>query len=797
MTATLLEEPPMHSPAATGQERPGGPSARAAAIEAAGWVPPLWPLQNVIAVNPFMGLTHLPFASAIHRMGLALGRAAVWPANPPKTNGLSESLHHTNQAQQPLTFAGFCDRKLATAWETFIVDEISSFCAARFDTGLARWRVDFSSQPLYTAWKQFASLDCTGKISGFGDMRALALALPQSPLDCINDALTQLQPADEAQPLLFYASLMSVAGWAGWLRQLAWPESPDAGQHNSLIDLLAIRLAFDITLLQKPASAALLPAWRQCLALSVKHGVAATKPAANNLMTTLHAHETAFQERLLRDIKAHAASAADASAHSTRSPVQAVFCIDVRSEPYRRALEAVLPGVQTLGFAGFFGFAVNEVADTLRKQYPVLLASDLCVASTPKQSQAALAAGNGLAAAWKAFKGSTLSSYAFIEAAGAAFLPTLIAHCWPTSKAKSRSQNTPELTVENTNTGAGLTLQQQTRLAKGALTNMGLLKNQARLVLLCGHGSTSTCNPHTTALDCGACGGNTGEFNARLAAMVLNSPRVRAELLAAGITLPEDTWFVAGLHNTTTDTVELFDLQNVPESHTHDIQSLRQSLQQASDLARIYRAESIGLKPQAPKLAANITRRAKDWSQVRPEWGLVRNAGFVAARRDMTRGINLAAECFLHEYDYTLDATGSVLELIMTAPLVVASWINLQYFGSTLWPDQLSAGTKTLHNIVANIGVLEGNGGDLRPGLPLESLHNGREWVHIPRRLSAIIAAPRSMIDAVIQKHQLVKDLVDNRWLTLFATEDQGISFYRYTGECTWQPQQTPDASSP
>ncbi len=797
MIATLVKDPPRHSPGAIWPESTAGTSVRAAAIEAAGWVPPLWPLQNVIAVNPFMGLTHLPFASAIHKMGLALGRAAVWPANPPKTHGLSESLHPTNQPQPPLTFAGFCDRKLATSWDTFIVDEISSFCAARFDLGLARWRADFSSQPLYTAWKQFAALDCTGRLSGFGDMRAMARSLPRNPLDFIHHVMTQLQPALEAQPLFFYASLMSVAGWAGWLRQLAWPETPDAGQHNSLIDLLAIRLAFDITLLQKPAATALVPAWRQYLALTVKDCDAPTNPTTNDLMATLRTQETAFQDRLFKGIQAHAANVTDVSARGARATVQAVFCIDVRSEPYRRALEAVLPGVQTLGFAGFFGFAVNEVAQTVRKQYPVLLTSDLYVASKPKQSQAAQALGNGLAAAWKAFKGSTLSSYAFIEAAGTAFLPTLIGHSWPTNKGKIRSQNAPDLILDNPHPGLSLTLQQQTRLAKGALTNMGLLKNQARLVLLCGHGSTSTCNPHATGLDCGACGGNTGEFNARLAAKVLNAPQVRTELLAAGITLPEDTWFVAGLHNTTTDVVELFDLQNTPESHSKDLQSLLQSLRQASDLTRRYRAQSMGLEARAPKLAANITRRANDWSQLRPEWGLVRNAGFVAARRDMTRGINFAAECFLHEYDHTLDSTGGVLELIMTAPLVVASWINLQYFSSTLWPDQLAAGTKTLHNIVANIGVLEGNGGDLRPGLPLESLHNGREWVHIPRRLSAIIAAPRSMVDTVIQKHQLVRDLVDNRWINLFATEDEGRNFYRYTGECTWQPQPTGNAKEP
>ncbi|NNM85091.1 MAG: DUF2309 family protein [Phycisphaerales bacterium] len=203
MTATPLEELPMQAPAATSAELPACTLTRSAAVEAASWVPPLWPLQNVIAVNPFMGLTHLPFASALHRMGLALGRAAAWPANPPKTSGLSECLHHTNQAQQPLTFAGFCDRKLTTAWDTFIVDEISSFCAARFDTSLARWRADFSSQPLYTAWKQFAAFDCTGKISGFGDMRAMAQSLPQHPLDFINHAMAQLQPSPGAKALFF------------------------------------------------------------------------------------------------------------------------------------------------------------------------------------------------------------------------------------------------------------------------------------------------------------------------------------------------------------------------------------------------------------------------------------------------------------------------------------------------------------------------------------------------------------------------------------------------------------------
>ena len=71
-----------------------------------------------------------------------------------------------------------------------------------------------------------------------------------------------------------------------------------------------------------------------------------------------------------------------APADAAPPAVQAVFCIDVRSEVYRRALEARSPAVQTMGFAGFFAIFIAYRplgSEMVRPQLPGLLAPGLCV----------------------------------------------------------------------------------------------------------------------------------------------------------------------------------------------------------------------------------------------------------------------------------------------------------------------------------------------------------------------------------------------------------------------------------
>jgi hypothetical protein len=319
---------------------------------------------------------------------------------------------------------------------------------------------------------------------------------------------------------------------------------------------------------------------------------------------------------------------------------------------------------------------------------------------------------------------------------------------------------------------------------------MGLDTDFARLVLLTGHGSQNRNNPHRGGLDCGACCGQTGEVNARALAGLLNAEPVRRELRQQGVDIPKSTYFVAGLHNTTTDEVQLFDLDLLPSSHQQDIEKLKAQLAAAALSARSERAAALGLGTlanQPQRLLDAVRQRANDWAQTRPEWGLANNAAFVIAPRSRTRGVDLEGRTFLHDYDPRKDQDGSLLEQIMTAPMIVTNWINMQYYASTVDNKRYGSGNKTLHNVVGGrIGVFEGNGGDLRIGLSWQSLNDGERWLHTPLRLTVVIDASRGAIDRVLARHETVRHLVSNGWLYLMRFNGDEIEAFHDGGWSQW-----------
>jgi uncharacterized protein YbcC (UPF0753/DUF2309 family) len=492
-----------------------------------------------------------------------------------------------------------------------------------------------------------------------------------------------------------------------------------------------------------------------------------------------------------------------------RPAVQAAFCIDVRSEVFRRALEHAGTDIETIGFAGFFGMPIEYVPLGHAHggaRCPVLVAPAVTVRESvkaaPEAEQAAIAARRRwrlrAASGWRWFKLAAVSSFTFVESLGFMFAGKLVADSLGFTRPESDPEKrgidpavaarlAPDITPAQVGGHAsGMTLETRVKLAEGALRGMSLHQPFARLVMFAGHGASSVNNPHASSLDCGACGGHSGDANARVAAAALNDPQVRRELNARGIGIPGDTWFLGALHDTTTDQVTIFDRDEIPATHAEDLARLELALVDAGRLARQERGATLTLHDRRP-LDAQIMARSKDWSEVRPEWGLAGCAAYIVAPRSRTTGLDLGGRAFLNSYEWQRDTDFSMLESIMTGPMIVGTWISLQYYGSAVDNRVFGCGNKVLHNVVGRLGVLEGSGGDLRSGLPWQSIHDGVRLIHEPLRLSVYIAAPVDAISTIIARHEAVRQLFDHGWAHLFAMGPTPNSLQRYAGNLKWE----------
>ena len=582
---------------------------------------------------------------------------------------------------------------------------------------------------------------------------------------------------------------MRVVGWASWSSGVDWRaglagDDPEA--RESLLSALLVWEAVALECASDEQIAARKEAWeeiRQSIHASGCDGTAgldaANDPEEKLLWIWQRAYEIGYQRKLMHIMGESSENATDAKTAEAGPDVQAVFCIDVRSEVMRRHLENDNPRVQTLGFAGFFGLPISHQSHgpfSEVQRLPGLLAPAYRLIDTEGSFEGDNALNRKLdqreitRESVRNAKYSSLSTFTLVETTG-------LAWAWKLFKDSlyRQSEKKGSLTGALTGTlvhhlgGDPLARHEKVELVAGFLQGMSLTGNFAPLLVFIGHGTQTDNNPNHAGLACGACGGQSGGVNARLAAALFNDPQVREGLAEEGIHIPDETLAVAAEHCTVTDEVTLFDQESVPDSHKALLSELQGSFLYAGREARKERATPLKLNGlDGTELLAAMRQRAVDWSEVRPEWGLANNAAIIFAKRDLTRGKNLSGRTFLHDYDPELDTEGQVLEALMSAPMMVANWINLQYFASVTVPEVYGAGNKLLHSVVGgNLGVIEGNGTDLRIGLPLQSVHDGIYWRHEPLRLTVLIDAPRERIRAIVERQPDVARLVNNQWLWL------------------------------
>jgi len=855
---------------------------------------------------------------------------------------------------QRLTLAAWCDNTLGTQITDQINGELIKWCEAFLDEGHATWPMPGRENGFYGAWKFLAGLEWSP--CEIENNREKLSQLPDSAEDALLESLAALGIPSEAWQDYLSLHLAALPGWAAFIKWRA-DQSDYPWQQAYPIDLahyLAVRIWYEREIVQKAclehlgiegtvealANAgrgrpACLPdrlssAWRLLTlsnALEIAPAVLmetapenlnlllewlSTFPESDHGPVWLKAFEMGYQEQLLGKLRSNlseqkpAVSSPAGSPEVVRPSAQAIFCIDVRSESFRRHLE-VLGDYDTFGFAGFFSVfiryrALGDHHET--DQFPVIMTAKNTVREVPRTYQgqrfsrhrAGTKLLHAIHALWYDLKGNVVTPYVTVESLGwfyglpligktvfavwygrfaaglhRLFVPPVAASLTVDKMSRDEAEemlaaeqravirralqermsdrdlNLPldrleflrkralaEPNAEPGNepgndrhpkedflppeeeaafidelrsryqinrrwafarieriTQTGFTLNEQLFTVETALRMMGLTQNFARLVLFCGHGSTSENNPFEAALDCGACGGNTGKPNARVLAALANKLQVREALAKNGILVPQDTYFIAGQHDTTTDAVELFDLEDLPSTHRKDLLRLIQDLKEAgvrNRRERCSRFPEIRSALPPAQAAREVRLRSSDWSQVRPEWGLSGNAAFIIGRRDLTRGINLEGRVFLHSYDYRKDATGGLLEIVMTGPQVVGQWINMEHYFSTVDNESYGSGSKIYHNVVGRFGIMSGAQSDLRTGLAWQTVMDGPRPYHEPMRLLVLIEAPRERISRIIQHHRLLQHLYDNEWVRLMALDPEESIFHNYSPKRGWIP---------
>ncbi len=785
-------------------------------------VAPAWPLKNFVAVNPFTGFADEEFSetakSLAKRGGVRMSMPIPFYLDQIENKALTPSdvrEAYTKQGKEQIAFKSFMENITRLAenpenpspidstligiaskntgkdWTEFMVNKISEWATSHFDEYIALWNTSDGIQNVYQSWKSEAEIDMSPEIMGLKGFRDMVKKLPEDHFEAITFILTKLKLPEEKVEGYLHSMLLKTIGWSSYISGVDYNNALYSKENGRLQEFLAILLAWEFYFLDVYGNTEIKEEWYKN-----QFGEKAENQVFLERIETELLLQDAYDFACQRDLK-NTFNAHEPSSNKEEVKAQIIFCIDVRSEVYRRNLETVDKSIETIGFAGFFGFPINYLPlghSEGKNHCPVLIPSSVTVKESISDEQKAIRkrkTRHQIEKTWKKFKSGAVTSFGFVSPIGLTFLPKLILN----SIGLTRPVEDPKqdglkkwMKVERVLNLSLISLDEKVSMAAGALTGMGLTKNIAPLVLISGHGSTSVNNTHASGLDCGACGGHSGEINALTAQQILNDYEVRNHLSKQGIHVPDETLFVACLHDTTTDEVEIINEQYIPDSHKNAIQSVKDSLKKATALNRIERSKRFNIHPTSvEKIHGKILNRSRDWSQVRPEWGLAGCNAFVIAPRSLTAGINLKGKSFLQSYDAKTDIENQVLESIMTAPMVVTSWINLQYFASTVDNKHFGAGNKTLHNVAGGIGVLEGSGGDLRIGLPLQSVSIGDKIEHLPQRLNVIINAPIESINSILKKNEGIKQLCDHSWISLLKLDDYGKITHRYTKDCHWE----------
>lgn len=610
------------------------------------------------------------------------------------------------------------------------------------------------ANPIITTPHNYATWRCYASYDHNLDKAKLA-QFPKESLAAIFRLLSDYSIVEVEQ--IIHQQLFRCKGWAGLVK---YYDSTNQG-YLTLTDYLAILLTIKdvlgIAINPKLVSSQVLP---QAIAT-------APKPKDH----------TAIFKRMTHN--------ANISPNIGQEPdVNFVFCIDVRSELMRKCLESFR--YKTIGAAGFFNLAITVESTTSSANYcPVIVNPELSL-DGKKLNQARKTDFASLAATLS----QGISSLSFVEFFGLHYLFQFIKNSLPKIFKPSNCATSVQFDIEQVITAwqRANKFDYLITCLSAFLKVLNLSDSTPKYVVICGHRADVNNNHFHSKLQCGACGGQSGELNAQLMCALLNESQIRTALKTHNHNISETTRFIPAIHNTAADQLHLLEIDHKNCTIFEQIKS---------NLNSINASSTMRLQHKYQKYNRNAPTN-HDWSETQPDLGLVSNSLFIIADRHITQGIDLADSAFLQNYNPNADTDLSLLTSILEGPVSVALGINMQYNFAALSKDVLSSHSKTTHNLVSTLGVMQGQLSDLRLGLPYEAFSDNQSCFHEPHILSVVIHQTAENIAKVINKTQSFKTYLKHQWLKLYILDVHSNQVIAYEDVCAvnkTKPQQTASAT--
>jgi uncharacterized protein YbcC (UPF0753/DUF2309 family) len=503
------------------------------------------------------------------------------------------------------------------------------------------------------------------------------------------------------------------------------------------------------------------------------------------------AYEAHFHREAIESIATHADSICPAG----KKYAQILCCIDDREESIRRHLEEIDHDLKTYGVVGFFGIDMKFSSvknERLIFQCPPVINPSRIVKEIPKHSGEVFAKKNiftGMSDLSLYYNSRTLfrGFFSSLFLGIVSLLPMFISVFFPQKSKKFREKINnifnplpeTEMSIDLGETGHGYSKVEMAKIVEAIIRMCGIERDMSDLVILLAHGSTSNNNPFRQAYGCGACGGNAGIPNSRAFAKMANDKGVREELSRIGINISEETFFVAGYHDTSMDEVHFFNENEMPESHRENFERFRQSMLKATKLnafERCQRFSSFPLNGTPDDALQHVRERANDLAQPRPEYGHSSNALAIVGKRELTKGLFLNRRSFLLTYDWELDLDGSILRQVVLGGVPVCVNINLDYYFSAVDNENFGCGSKLPLNLTSLLGVMTGSQSDLRIGLARQMIE-----IHEPIRNMTVIETPLQRVKDLFYSHPRLKNIMCNHWFRLVVKDPIQKSWWIFT----------------